>query len=179
MLTTDTTLAVVIDFQEKMMPVIRNQEDIIKKSATFIEGCRLLGVPVLITQQYTKGLGETVAPIKQALLDFEPIEKISFSCYDSEEFYDKLKAHEKNSVFILGVESHICVQQTVLDLLPYDYDVHVLADCVGSRFETDFHYAIRRMEHAGAKITTAESALFAMMQRADHPRRKEITNLVK
>jgi len=179
MLQSNNALAVVIDFQEKMMPVIRNQDEIIKKSAIFIEGCRLLGVPILTTQQYTKGLGETVPEIKQALLDFEPIEKISFSCCGSEEFSTQLEEHDRDTVFILGVEAHICVQQTVLDLLEEDYDVRILADCIGSRYETDFHYAIKLMENVGAEITTAESALFAMMQRADHPRRKEISNLVK
>ncbi|MCL2366201.1 MAG: hydrolase [Oscillospiraceae bacterium] len=179
MIQTDNAIAVVIDFQEKMMPVIQNQDKIIKKSAIFIEGCRLLGVPIITTQQYTKGLGETVPEIKQALFDFKPIEKLSFSCWGSEAFVNHFENHDRDAVFILGVEAHICVQQTVLDLLEEDCDVYVLADCIGTRFETDFQYAIRRMEQAGAIITTAESALFEMMMRADHPHRKEITKLVK
>jgi len=179
MLTTENTLALVIDFQERMMPSIFAHENLIKRASMFIEGCRILGVPTLTTQQYTKGLGETVSPFKNIIHNFEPIEKLSFSCFGCDEFEAKLSKARKTNIFITGVESHICVQQTVLHLLEHNYCVYVLADCVGSRFEDDKHCALRRMEKAGAIITTAESALFEMMVSADHPNRKEISSLVK
>ena len=179
MLTTENTLTLVIDFQDRMIPSISNNEEIVRKTAIFIEGCRILGVHIITTQQYTKGLGETIPQLKTALGDFKHVEKITFSCYGCEEFEAMLDEADKRCIFITGVESHICVQQTVLDLLEDDYAVYVLADCIGSRFENDFQYAIRRMEQAGAIITTAESALFEMMVRADHPKRKEVSNLVK
>ena len=179
MMTTDNALALVIDFQERMIPVIRNNEELQRKAAIFIEGCRILGIPILTSQQYTKGLGETTAEIKNALGEFKPIEKITFSCYGCDEFEEKLAEADKECIFITGVEAHICVQQTVLNLLDDDYTVYVIADCVGSRFENDYDMALRRMEKAGAIITTAESALFELMVSADHPARKEISNLVK
>lgn len=179
MLTTENTLTLVIDFQDRMMPSINEHKELSRKSAVFIEGCRILGVPVLTTQQYTKGLGETIPELKAALGEFEPIEKMSFSCFGCDEFEEKLGKAGKKNIFITGVESHICVQQTVLHLLENSYRVYVLADCVGSRLENDKYYALRRMEKAGAIVTTAESALFEMMVRADHPKRKEISNLVK
>ncbi|MCL2226887.1 MAG: isochorismatase family protein [Oscillospiraceae bacterium] len=179
MLTTENTLALVIDFQDRMMPSISNHGELTRKSAMFIKGCRILGVPILTTQQYTKGLGETVSEIKDALVNFEPIEKLTFSCFGCDEFEAKLKNADKKNIFITGVEAHICVQQTVLHLLERSYCVYILADCIGARSDADKHYAERRMEKAGAIITTAESALFEMMIRADHPHRKDISSLVK
>ena len=179
MLNTENTLTLVIDFQDRMMPSIDNHEELIRKAAIFIEGSRILGVPVLTTQQYTKGLGETIPTLKKALGDFQPIEKLSFSCIGCDEFEEKLDKAGKKNILITGVETHICVQQTVLHLIERGYHVYLLADCVGSRFEYDKQIALRRMEQAGAIITTAESALFEMMVRADHPHRKAISNLVK
>jgi len=179
MLTTENTLTLVIDFQERMMPSIHEHKELLRKASIFIDGCRVLGVPTLTTQQYTKGLGETVAELKNVIDSFDPIEKLSFSCFGCDEFEEKLIKTRKTNIFITGVEAHICVQQTVLHLLEHNYTVYVLADCVGSRFDNDKHYALKRMENAGAVITTAESALFEMMIRADHPCRKEISNLVK
>jgi len=179
MLTTENTLTLAIDYQTRMMPSINDREELTRKTATLLEGCRILGVPIITTQQYTKGLGETIPEIKTALGEFEPIEKITFSCYRNQEFRTKLAETGKKNILVTGVEAHICVQQTVLDLLENGYTVYVIADCIGSRFETDRRYADKRMEQAGAIFTTTESVLFEMMISADHPRRKEITNLVK
>jgi nicotinamidase-related amidase len=179
MLTAENTLALVIDFQERIMPSIRHHEELARKAAIFIKGCRILGVPILATQQYTKGLGDTIQEIKDALGEFEPIEKISFSCFGNDEFRDKLRKTGKIKILVMGIETHICVQQTVLELLGSGYSVYVIADCTGTRFEPDYRYSEIRMENAGAVFTTAESALFEMMIRADHPKRKEISNLVK
>jgi len=179
MLTTENTILLVIDFQERMINTIRNHDEIVQKTATMIKGCRLLEVPILTTQQYTKGLGETIETLKEALGNFEHIEKITFSCYIDKTFEEALRKAERKNVIVTGIEAHICVQQTVLHLLEAGYNVYLIADCIGSRSENDFHYAIKRMQQAGAAITTTESALFEMLIRADHPKRKDITNLVK
>ena len=179
MLSVENSLALVIDFQTRMIPSINKSDELTKKAAIFIEGCRILGVPMLVTQQYTKGLGETIPEVAAALGEFEPIEKITFSCCGCEEFKEKLRAAGKKNILITGVEAHICVQQTVLDLLDDGYPVFIIADCIGSRYSTDFKFAVKRMGQAGAVFTTLESALFEMMVSADHPKRKEITNLVK
>jgi len=179
MLNTENTLLLVIDFQERLMPSIHDHEELARKSAVFIEGCRVLGLPVITTQQYTKGLGDTIPAIKEALAEFSAVEKISFSCCGNTEFKEKLSGAGKKHVLVTGIEAHICVQQTVLDLLDGGYSVYLIADCIGSRSEFDFLYAVRRMENAGAIVTTMESALFEMLVSADHPKRKEISNLVK
>jgi nicotinamidase-related amidase len=172
-------MALIIDFQERLMPYIHNHEELACKTAIFIRGCRVLGVPLLTVQQYTKGLGETVPELREALGAYTHVEKITFSACGNEEFKGKVAAAGKKHLVVAGIEAHICVQQTVLDLLDDGRSVYLLADGTGSRGEMDKRYAIRRMEKAGAVVTTVESALFEMLIRADHPQRKEISNLVK
>jgi len=179
MINIENALVLAIDFQEKLMHLISENEEVTRKSSIFFQGCRILEVPILTTQQYTKGLGETIPAIKDALGDFEPVEKITFSCYRNAEFRDRLEKSGKNDIIVTGIEAHICVQQTVLDLLDNGYSVFVLVDCVSSRFATDRKFSTKRMSQAGAVFTTMESALFELMVSADHPRRKEISNLVK
>ena len=200
MLATDNTVLLVIDIQARLMPSIHNHEALERKAAACIAGCKLLDIPIIVLQQYTKGLGETVPALQAAIGDFEPVEKITFSACHSPEFMDKLTRvagagsskceHDFNSsmerpaqagktnIIITGIEAHICVQLTVLDLLAAGYNVFVAADCIGSRNEADRMYAEERMRQAGAVITTLESVLFELLVRADHPMRKEITKLV-
>jgi len=179
MLTVDNSLLLVIDFQDRIMHTIHRYEELAKKTATMIAGCRVLDIPIITTQQYTKGLGETIGELKETLGEFEHIEKITFSCMGEPAFESALRGAGRLNVIVTGIEAHICVQQTVLDMLAGGYNVYVIADCIGSRSENDYHYAVKRMEQAGAVFTTVESALFEMLVRADNPKRKDITNLVK
>jgi len=179
MIKIENAIALAIDFQERMMPAISDNEELIRKSVLFLKGCRILNVPILVTQQYTKGLGGTIPAIRDAIGEYEHIEKITFSCYRDEGFREALEKSGKKDVIVTGVEAHICVQQTVLDLLDDGYSVYVLVDCVSSRFPEDRKFSTKRMSQAGAIFTTTESALFEMMISADHPGRKEISNLVK
>ena len=179
MLTAENALTLAIDFQARLMPSIHDHEELARKTAIFIKGCRILGAPIITTQQYTKGLGETIPEVNDALGEYKYIEKITFSCCGNNEYKEALNKTGKKNILITGIEAHICVQQTVLDLLNDGYSVYVIADCVGSRFKPDRLYAEKRMEKAGAVLTTSESVLFEMMVSADHPMRKEISNLVK
>lgn len=178
MLKVNNTILLVIDLQVRMMPVIHNNEALVQKVAACISACKLLDIPILTMQQYTKGLGETVPALQAALGTFKHIEKNTFSCYGSPEFVESLEQSGRTNVIIAGVETHICVQQTVLDLLKENYNVYIAADCVGSRKEFDFGYAVTRMDKAGAIFTTMESILFELLVRSDHPKRKEITSLI-
>ena len=179
MLLVENALLLVVDFQDRLMPSICYQEELAKRVETLIRGCRLLDVPILVTQQYTRGLGDTLAALKDALGEFEHVEKNTFSCYDAPEFVNKLEESGRKSIIVTGVEAHICVQQTVMDLLGKGYSVYVVADCIGSRSEMDCIYAEHRMRQAGAVLTTFESILFEFLKSADHPKRKDISNLVK
>jgi len=175
----ENTLALLIDFQVRLLPSISNHEELEETTAAFIKGCRILDLPILVMQQYTKGLGETTEKLKAALGAFEPIEKLCFSCCPNPEFSEKLLDAGRKNIIVSGIEAHVCVQQTVLDLLAEGYCVYVLADCIGSRKDNDYRFSLERMRQAGAVITTMESVLFELLGAADHPKRKEISNLIK
>ncbi|MCG8483235.1 MAG: hydrolase [Clostridia bacterium] len=175
----EESILVAIDFQEKLMPAVKMNEELEKTVAKLIQGCKILDLPIIVSQQYTKGLGETIPSIKEVLGTFDPIEKTSFSCCGEETFIKALKETGKKSVIIAGIEAHICVQQTVLDLLELGYNVFLVNDCVGSRNNNDKKYAVRRMTESGAIGTTYESVLFELCRNAKADGFKEISKLVK
>ncbi len=175
----EDTAALIIDFQEKLVPAIANNEEVVAKAALFCAGLKELGVPMAVTQQYTKGLGDTVAPIKEAIGEFEPMEKMSFSAMGCEEFVAWVKAQGKKTILVCGVEAHICVLQSIIDLLGEGFRVFIVADCVGSRLVYNRDYAIQRATLEGAYVTTCEGALYEMVQGAGTPHFKAISKLTK
>ncbi len=170
---------VVIDFQEKLMPAIKSIEEIEKTVVKLIKGCRILNIPIIVTQQYSKGLGETVSSIKETMGEASPVEKTSFSCMGEPTFIQELEKTKKKSVIIVGIEAHVCVLQTVLDLLESGYKVFVVQDGIGSRNNNDKKYAGRRMTQSGAIGTTYESVLFELCKNAKTEGFKEISKIVK
>jgi nicotinamidase-related amidase len=171
------TLVLFIDLQERMMPAVYGNDEVIKSSCILAKGAKLLELPILVTRQYPKGLGDTVPALKEALGEHNNTDKMAFSCL-GEKYGFREKLVRKN-VIVAGVETHICVQQTVLELLESGFTVYIAADCCGSRSERDRDFAFKRMVQAGAVVTTAESLLFEIMRTAGHPMRKEIQSLVK
>ena len=175
----EDSILLAVDFQEKLMPVIKNNEEIAKTVVKLVKGCNAVDVPVMVTQQYTKGLGDTIEEIKNEIKDFSYIEKSTFSCCGGQDFMEALKATGKNTVILTGVEAHICVLQTALDLLENGYKVFLVYDCIGSRNNNDKKYAGRRMCDAGAIGTTYESVLFELCGGASEPGFREISKIVK
>jgi len=183
------TVLVGIDFQERLMPAMKNNQELEAAAVKLVKGCRILGVPVIMTQQYTKGLGSTVHSIEAALTEpigeeigadeFQPVEKTSFSAMGEPAFVETLEKLGRNTVIIAGIEAHVCVQQTVIDLLDKGYTVFVANDCISSRSNTDKKYSQRRMGDAGAVGTTYESILFELCGGAKEPGFKQISALVK
>lgn len=173
------TAAVFIDFQEKLVPVISGKEEIVRKSAILAQGLAEVGVPYVVSQQYTKGLGETIAEVANVMESFQYMEKSSFSCFECEEIAAWIKAQGKKTILICGVEAHICVLQTVIDLLGAEYRVFVVADCVGSRNPYDKEIGLERMKAEGALLTTCEAVLFELAGGAKSPHFKVISKLVK
>jgi Amidases related to nicotinamidase len=179
MIERDDAIVAAIDFQEHIVPAMHDDDELIETAVKFIKGARALNVPVLVTQQYTKGLGETVEPIKEALGEFTPIEKNTFSALLNDEFRSALETSGKETVILIGIEAHVCVEQTALALLQEGYNVFVISDCIESRHKNDKKMSERRMTHAGAVITTYEAALFEMMDGSKTPGFKEISAIVK
>ncbi len=169
-------LLVVIDFQEKLARHIEGIDDIVEKSSKLIRACKLLGIPIILTEQ--KNLGNTVEAIRE-LVDSKPIQKLSFSCLKCDEFYREFKRINPKRCILIGIEAHICILQTALDLLREGCEVYVAVDCIGSRNGFDKEIAIQRMSLEGVKLTTAESMIYEIMQTAEHERFKEILQIVK
>jgi nicotinamidase-related amidase len=185
----EDTVLVGIDFQERLMPAMKGSEELETAIVKLVKGCRILGVPAVMTQQYTKGLGPTISAVAASLTEpigedvaaaeFQPVEKTSFSAMGEPVFVETLEKLGRKTVIIAGIEAHVCVQQTVIDLLEKGYTVFVANDCISSRSNTDKKYAQRRMGDAGAVGTTYESILFELLGGAKEPGFKQISALVK
>jgi nicotinamidase-related amidase len=175
----DETMAVVIDYQEKLMPVIYENDKVIENTEILIKGLRELEIPIVVSQQYTKGLGETIKPIKEALGEFTPMEKKTFSLMDTEEIKETITKCGKKNVVVCGTEAHICVLQTVIDLREAGYNVFLVSDCIGSRKINDKKAAIKRAMGEGAFICTYESVLYELTAGAGNPHFKAISKLTK
>ncbi len=175
----EDAVLVVIDFQERLLPAMKDHEELEESVCRLINGIRTLDVPVLVTQQYTKGLGPTVPDIAEALGDFSPIEKIDFSATGELSFLEALNKTGKSSIILCGIEAHVCVAQTALILLELGYDVFLVEDAVSSRSKTDKKTAINRMVQAGARPVTVEAVLFELLGSAKAAEFKEISRIVK
>lgn len=173
------TIGLVIDIQERLVPVMEESEQLVENCAKLIQGLQILGLPLLVTQQYTKGLGETVEEIRSVIPDFQYIEKKDFSCFDEPAVAESLAFSGVKNVIICGIESHVCVLQTAIDLKEAGYTPVVVMDCVSSRSFDNVDLAMERFRHEGIMMTSCESILFELTRSAGAPGFKEISKLVK
>jgi len=171
------TGVLVIDVQEKLIPLIPGSAGLIRNIAFLIDAARILQMPVQATEQYPKGLGATVAELAQRLP--ERPDKVAFSCCAIPSVVDSFRRAARPKILLTGIETHVCVQQTALDLLALGFRVYIPADGVASRYSVDHEHALRRLENAGATITTCESAVFEWIGAAGTPEFKEISRLVQ
>lgn len=172
-------VALVVDMQERLFPYIHNNKELEQRCIILIKGLQLLEVPLLVTQQYTKGLGPTISSVMEALGEIQVHEKMTFSCCGSTDVESVILGAKGHAVILMGIEAHVCVQQTVLDVLGQGRTAIVVEDCVSSRNINDKAIAIERMRSAGAVVTTSESLLFELAQTASHPQFKQLSALVK
>ncbi|MDD6211985.1 MAG: isochorismatase family protein [Clostridiales bacterium] len=176
----EQTIAIMIDMQEKLMPPMADRQQVTEKTKILLRGLNILGVPVLVSQQYTRGLGMTESELMEAGQLTDYFDKLTYSCYRDEKIRTYLDGMgESRQILLLGVEAHICVLQTALDLMEAGYSVFVAADCIASRNSYDKEIALRRMEQAGAVLTTAESCLFELLKQAGTDTFRQISRLVK
>ena len=169
------TAAIVVDYQEKLVPVMSDKEQLIHNSEILLKGLKILEVPMYITQQYTKGLGTSVKEITDAVEDTAYTDKLSFTAYDC--VADKISS--KKYIIVCGIEAHICVLQTVIDLKVAGFVPVLVADCISSRKESDKQVAIERARQEGAIVTTYESLLFELLQVAGTETSKKIQKLIR
>ncbi len=174
------TALVVIDMQEAFRASIGEFSVIAARIATAVSGFQVLEVPVIVTEQYPKGLGRTAAEILAALpAQFEVIEKTAFSSCGAQAFLDKLEETSAKQIVVCGIETHICVNQTAHDLLQKGFEVHVLQDCVASRFEYNKFAGLRKMQMNGVVPSSIEMSLFELMRDSRHEQFKAIQKLIK
>ena len=174
------TVLVVVDFQEAFRSPINDYAQIASRISIAVRGFQILNLPIIITEQYPKGLGRTAEEILFSLPpEFEFVEKTAFSSCGANPFMEKLRATGMSQVVLCGLETHICVNQTAHDLLAEGFQVHVLTDCVSSRFAQDKETALRKMQASGVVLSSVEMALFELMRNARHEQFKEIQSLIK
>ena len=172
----ERTTLVVIDVQEAFRKALPSFEDVARASATLVEGAAAVGIPIVVTEQYPKGLGATVAEVAGHLPDaVQRLDKVRFSAAEADGF----DLGDRDQALVCGIEAHVCVNQTVLDVLDAGVEVRVAADAVGSRTEVNRELGLAKMERAGALLTSVEMALFELLRGSDAPAFKEVQALVK
>lgn len=177
----ENTQAMIIDVQERLTPHIYDHENIVKKTVTIIKGLQALGIPIMLNEQYKKGLGDSLPELRDVLEgdNAKSFEKVTFSACDNNDTWHHLAQQNRSTVLLIGVEAHVCVLQTALDLLDNGMQPVIIGDAVGSRFPYDKKQAIRRIRRAGGIISTVEAILFELCRSSEDPAFKTILNLIK
>jgi nicotinamidase-related amidase len=166
---------VIIDVQEKLTPHVIHAETVIKQCAWLMRLANELGIPVMVSEQYPSGLGKTVKDLHQWILDIETISKVHFSCYREPNFLQQWHALERTQVVIAGIETHVCVLQTALDMNAAGIDVFVVVQATSSRDAQDHESALARMIQAGIQLVTPEMVLFEWLEQAGTPEFKAVS----
>ena len=179
LLQADQSSLLVVDIQERLAPAITGQEALIARATALIEGAGRLGVPIVVSEQYPKGLGHTVGALAPLLQGERTVEKTHFSCLREPGFADRFRQLGRKQAVVVGMEAHVCVLQTVIDLLTQRFEVFVVADAIGSRTAESKALAIERMRTAGASVVTVEMVLFEWLERADRPEFRPLSNLIR
>lgn len=177
----DRAMLLVIDVQTKLLPAIDTHQSVLAAVRQLLRAARLFELPVLATEQYPKGIGRTEASVAELIQDSggPVLEKSTFSVCDDEGVRQALRRIDRPQVVLCGIEAHVCVQQTALDLVSMDHDVYVCADAVGSRRSLDRDVSLERMRQAGVIVTTSESVLFELCVECRSARFKKLIELVK
>ncbi|MBN2523874.1 MAG: isochorismatase family protein [Bacteroidales bacterium] len=175
----ENTIGLVIDMQEKMIPAMDKSKLLVRHTLRLLKGLKLFEVPIVVTQQNTKGMGATISEINKAIGNFSYIEKKTFSCYREPAFIKVLNRIGKRNVIMMGVEAHICILQTALDLLYNNFNPVIVNDCIGSSQESDKDVAVWRMRDVGSVITSSESILFELCREAGTGEYNDLLKLVK
>lgn len=172
---------VVVDIQEKLLPPIFNKESLVKNSQLLIRLAKILSLPIMVTTQYSKGLGSTVPEIANLLTDVVTYDKLEFGSFGCDQFRTKVKSlpANRNTLLLCGMESHICVMQTALGALNEGYLVHVASDAVGSRAEWNWRVGLDRMRAAGAVISSTEMMMYELLRCSGTPQFKELLPYLK
>lgn len=178
MLNVDDTLVLGIDLQEKLVNMLSNSDEIKSNSIKLLNAAAILNVKTILTEQYPKGLGFTIDEIKK-IKEFKTLEKTSFSAFSTDDIKNNIIKSNRKNIVIFGIETHICVYQTVLELLENGYSIHLVKDCCASRSFDNHSTSLEIMKQKGAAISALEIILFEFLKSSKHPNFKEIQGLIK
>jgi nicotinamidase-related amidase len=172
-------LLLVIDFQQKLLAAFSEPNPPVQTCIKLIKFAKILGLPIIWTEQYPKGLGPTVDGVKDELSHLSPLEKLTFSCFRDPDFVYALSIHSRAQLLVCGIETHICVEQTVLDGIAASYQMHVVVDACSSRRMQDHNVGLRKIEQAGGILTCSEMAMYEIIGASDAKEFREILKIVK
>ena len=176
----DNAVCVIVDIQQKLLPAMSEPEKVLNRASLLVNGMNELAVPLVVTEQYPQGLGNTVPELSELFAaDTKVIAKKSFSCFGEEAFAAAMDVEKRPVMIIAGIESHVCVAQTVLDALNRGFKVFLAADAVSSRKNSDVEFALQQLRDAGCVVASAEAILFMLLRTAAHPNFKAISKLVR
>ena len=179
MLKANDSLVLIIDIQEKLVKACKASETISSKATALATAAKRLSIPIVMTEQYPQGLGSTIEQLQNAIGESDFVEKTNFSALKEPNFKELLKKYNKRQILLCGIETHICVYQTCMELLAEGYEVYVVKDCCSSRNEFEGNTGFDLMKSEGAKLTCVEIALFEWLEGSKHPNFKEIQKLIK
>lgn len=175
----DDSVLVIIDIQDRLASVMDVRDQVILNCSHLIELTRIMDIPIVLTEQYPRGLGQTVKEIRDILPVYKPIEKLSFNCCDERPFLEEIKGLQRKNIILTGMETHICVLQTCLGLLKEGFNVHIVKDAVSSRKKENWMTGLEFMRQAGSVITCTETVLFQMLKIAGTEEFKAISKRIK
>ena len=178
MLEIQNSCLVVVDVQGKLAQLMHDKDVLFRNIQILIRAAHILDIPILWCQQCPNALGPTIPEIAGLLADREPINKSAFSCCGAEEFNSQLNKSARRQILLCGIETHVCIYQTVIDLLRKGFEVSVIADAVSSRALENKQIALQRMAAENANLYCTEMALFELLRTAEHPRFREIAKLI-
>ena len=179
LLSKDETALIIIDVQEKLFEKVEDKDRIADNICRLIRFANILGIPIILTEQYPEGLGPTIERIRDLIPNVKPIEKIEFSCMASREFRRRLSEINVKNLVLTGIEAHICVAQTAIEAITSGYKVYVVYDAISSRHREDKAIAIERMKQHGVYMVTSEMLMYEVLRSAGTPEFKEILKLVR
>jgi nicotinamidase-related amidase len=169
------SILLLIDVQEKLVPAVLKSKSLIAQCEWMLRLAKKMEVPILVSEQYPKGLGATVSPLNSYIHQQECIDKVAFSCMSDETYVEHLQKFHKKQTILIGIEAHVCVMQTALELKQHDFDVFVVVNAVSSRSELDYKYGLKRMRQEGVHLVTAEMVFFEWLKKAGTPQFKELS----
>jgi nicotinamidase-related amidase len=179
MLDKNNAALLIIDIQERLAVVMDRKDQVVKNTLHLVELARMQDLPVVVTEQYPKGLGRTVPEVQSSLPAYLPIEKVSFNCCGEATFNEQIKRLGRKKIIVTGMETHICVLQTSLGLLKAGFDVHLVADAVCSRTKANWRSGVELIRDAGGVLTNTETVLFQLLGVAGTPEFKTISQRIK